>query len=329
MAAGVAKKSLLSIISRFSQAKILVIGDIMIDEFIWGKVSRISPEAPVPIVNVAGESLRLGGAANVANNIRSLEGKVLVSGIVGKDWMGDKILQELKLLGINADGVIRKKGRPTTRKTRIIAHSQQMVRYDREDRSKVAASEKQRIVSYLKKNVSAIDAIIISDYGKGIVSGELMEDISGVALKNDKVIIVDPKTNNFSLYSRVTGVTPNLEELSKATGTEINNENNLLAAGKSLIDGMNYESVLITRGDKGMTLLKKNGEIFHVPAIAKEVYDVTGAGDTVIATLTLALATGASWKTAVLISNYAAGVVVGKIGTETLTQKELKQVMKI
>ncbi len=300
----------------------------MIDEFVWGEVSRISPEAPVPVVNVTGETLRLGGAANVASNIQSLEGKALISGMVGNDWTGEKILKEIKLLGIDTGGIIKKKGKLTTRKTRIIAHNQQVVRYDRENTSKIENAEIQRIITYLKKNLTNINAIIISDYGKGVISQGLMEKISLIARKNNKIVIVDPKTNNFSIYSRVTGITPNREEISKATGVEINNENDLLKAGKILLGTLNYESVLITRGDKGMTLLEKNGELFHTPAIAKEVYDVTGAGDTVIGVLTLALAAGASWKTAILISNYAASIVVGKIGTATLTREELKNAIK-
>ena len=317
----------LDILSKFEYARILVIGDIMVDEFIWGKVSRISPEAPVPVVNVVSESLCLGGGANVVNNVRSLDGGVMVCGVVGDDEMGRRLISDLDKYGIDTEGVIVDGARPTTIKTRVIAHNQQVVRYDRESASEISQSTREKIVSFVKKNLHRLDAIIISDYGKGVTSEKLIGEVLHIAGENGKIISVDPKVSNFSFYKGVTAITPNNNEASEAGGIEIRDEETLLRVGEVLMEKLACKILLITRGEEGMTLFEENGEITHIPALTKEVYDVTGAGDTVISVLTLALTAGATIKEAAVIANYAAGIVVGEVGTATVSRCRLAEVI--
>ena len=317
-------KRAVAILNNFKKASVLVIGDLVMDHFVWGKVRRISPEAPVPVVEVSSESFMLGGAANVVNNIHSLGGKVLVCGVVGRDEMGKKLIHELRLKGISSDGVIVEDGRPTSVKTRVIAHSQQVVRFDREKKEKVHLDTVKTIMDYVSKKINSFDSIIISDYAKGVISEELVEEVIALAKKKDKPIAVDPKVGHFDFYKYATIVTPNNDEASKASGIEIENEASLLRAGEVLLNKLGSDAVLITRGEHGMSLFENNGEITHIPTVAKEVYDVSGAGDTVIGTVALSMASGASLKEAAVISNFAAGIVVGKIGTATVTPKELK-----
>lgn len=318
----------LEIISKFEKSKILVIGDIMVDQFVWGKVSRISPEAPVPVVNVTSESLLLGGAANVVNNIYSLDGKVMVCGVVGNDAMGNKLIGDLRDMGVDTDGIIVENDRPTTVKTRIIAHSQQVVRYDREDISEISLDSMQKVISYLRKNLNGLDAVIISDYGKGVVSEQLIREVLRIVRDNEKIICVDPKVSKFSFYKGVTVITPNNNEASEASGIEIKDEDTLQRVGEILLNKLACKLLLITRGEEGMTLFEDNGDVTHIPTLAKEVYDVTGAGDTVISALTLGLTAGASLKEAAVIANYAAGIVVGEIGTAAVTRDELIEAIK-
>ncbi|MDY6853349.1 MAG: D-glycero-beta-D-manno-heptose-7-phosphate kinase [Thermodesulfobacteriota bacterium] len=322
-----AKKGL-EVISGFQESKVLVLGDIMLDEFIWGRVSRISPEAPVPVVNVTSGSFRLGGATNVVNNIFSLGAKVYVCGVVGDDENGEKLINSLMDMGIDTTGVIIEKDRSTSVKTRVIANNQQIVRYDREDTFQITNNSMQKIISYLIKNMDSIDAIIISDYGKGIVSEQLIREIRILIKDNDKIISVDPKVNHFSYYKGVTVITPNNIEASEAAGIEIKDEKTLLQVGEILLGRLACKLLLITRGEEGMTLFEKSGDITHIPTLAKEVYDVTGAGDTVISALTLALTAGASLKEASVIANYAAGIVVGEVGTAAITVEKLKDALK-
>ena len=318
----------LKVLSRFQESNILVLGDIMLDEFIWGEVSRISPEAPVPVVNVTSESFCLGGATNVVNNIFSLGGNVYVCGIVGDDENGEKLINSIMNMGIDVAGIIIEKGRPTSVKTRVIANNQQVVRYDREDSSEINQKSMQEIISYLRTNLDSIDAIIISDYGKGIVSEQLIQEIRILIGSNDKIISVDPNVSHFSYYEGVTVITPNNIEASKAAGIEIKDEETLLRVGEVLLNRLACKLLLITRGEDGMTLFEKGGDITHIPTLAREVYDVTGAGDTVISALTLALTAGATLKEASAIANYAAGIVVGEVGTAAVTVEKLKDSIK-
>lgn len=318
----------IAILNDFKKATVLVIGDLVMDHFIWGKVRRISPEAPVPVVEVNSENLMLGGAANVVNNIHSLGGKVLVCGVVGRDDMGKNLVHELRLKGIHSDGVIVEENRPTSVKTRIIAHSQQVVRFDREKRDKIELDTVKTIVDYTKEKINAVNAIVISDYAKGVISEELIEEVITIAKKKGRPVAVDPKVGHFDYYKYATIVTPNNDEASQASGVDIENNSSLLRAGEVLLNKLGSDAVLITRGEHGMSLFENGGGITHIPTVAKEVYDVSGAGDTVIGTVALAIASGADFKEAAVMSNFAAGIVVGKVGTATVTPKELKGAME-
>ncbi|MBI5048355.1 MAG: D-glycero-beta-D-manno-heptose-7-phosphate kinase [Deltaproteobacteria bacterium] len=318
----------IAILNNFKKASVLVIGDLVMDHFIWGKVRRISPEAPVPVVEVNSESLMLGGAANVVNNIHSLGGKVLVCGIVGKDDMGKNLVHELRLKGILSDGVIVDENRPTSVKTRVIAHSQQVVRFDREKKDKIHVDTMKLIIDYAKEKISSVDTVVISDYAKGIISEELVEEVITIAKGKGKPVAIDPKVSHFDYYKYATIVTPNNDEASQASDVDIVSDSSLLRAGEVLLNKLGSDAVLITRGEHGMSLFENNGSITHIPTVAKEVYDVSGAGDTVIGTVALAIASSASFKEAAVISNFAAGIVVGKVGTATVVPEELKGAME-
>lgn len=319
-------KRLTSYIDRFSTARVLVVGDIVLDHYIWGKVSRISPEAPVPVVNVTRESLLLGGATNVVNNIHSLGGLVSVCGVIGRDEAGKQLLHLLNQQGIRTEGLIVDSARPTTIKTRIIAHSQQVVRFDRETKERIERDTHRRLFDYVGKQLSeGLDAIVLSDYCKGVVTSGLVRDIVRLAKEHKVIVTVDPKVSHFGIYSGVAILTPNITEASIGSKIEIDNERSLLKAGKLLLKRLKCDAVLITRGEQGMSLFEHNGRVTHIPTVAREVFDVTGAGDTVISTLTLAMAAGATMADAARISNYAAGIVVGVVGTATVKPEELKQ----
>lgn len=320
-------KPLISYIKGFSQAEVLVIGDLMMDEFIYGRAERISPEAPVPVVNVVEKSYRLGGAANVLVNVHALKGRSFLCGVVGKDEIGKKFASEIKYLGITTDGIVTENGRPTTVKTRIIADQrQQVVRYDQEVRKEITHSSRKKILSCLKEAMKRVNALIISDYQKGVISNALLKEVLPLARSEGLIVCVDhPKLNNHTLYEKYAYIiTPNKKEAARVSGIEIESEKDLVKAGKKLLNSLACEAVLITRGEEGMTLFEKGkGKITHIPTKAKEVYDVTGAGDTVIATLTMALTVGASYGEAARIANHAAGIVVSKLGTATVSQEEL------
>jgi len=304
--------------------RVLVIGDIMVDEYIGGSVSRISPEAPVPVVEVETEELRLGGAANVAANVRSLGGNPALIGVVGDDAAAERLTDDLARDGIDGQGIIVDRGRPTTIKTRIIAGSQQIVRFDKEEREEVRGEHLARLSHSAEERLSEFDGLIISDYGKGVISGPFLQWLIPKALRLNKIISVDPKENHFPLYRGVTVITPNHKEAGVACGKAIKTEEDLNAAGQDLLSGIGVQGVLITRGAQGMRLFERGKPPVQIDTVAQEIYDVVGAGDTVVAALTLALAAGANLEQAARISNYAAGVVVGKKGTATVTLKELK-----
>jgi D-beta-D-heptose 7-phosphate kinase/D-beta-D-heptose 1-phosphate adenosyltransferase len=313
------------ILNRFPKTKVLVIGDIMLDRFIWGKVSRISPEAPVPVVlvdNNDNELFHLGGAANVANNIHSLGGHVLLCGVVGNDVNGDRIREALEGIGIPTDGIFEEKGRQTTVKTRIFANQQQVVRIDRETIEHPGDFIARDIWEFLSKKIEECDAVIISDYEKGLLTRRLIRPILQKAKRLKKGIMVDPKPKNFYLYKGATLITPNTKEASEASGIPITDESSLRRVGRKLLKKLECEALVITRGEEGMAIFEPHREFF-VRTVAKEVYDVTGAGDTVIGTVTLGLTAGASVIDAVRLANYAAGIVVGKRGTATANREEL------
>lgn len=298
--------------------RIAVIGDVMIDRYIWGNVNRISPEAPVPIVEVESESSRLGGAANVANNIVSLGSSALLIGIVGDDFSGKEFRSILESQNAASAGIITDHSRPTTVKTRVIAHHQHVVRIDNEEKKDIGVDIQQKILSALENNIDSIDGIIIEDYNKGVVIKDLIRSIIDLANKKKKIIAIDPKFNNFFEYKNVTVFKPNKKETEEALGKKLTNDADVLAAGKVLLEKLQAENILMTRSEKGMSLFEKNGNVTHIPTNARNVADVSGAGDTVIATLTTMLAAGASIGEASLLANYAGGIVCGEVGIITI-----------
>ncbi|MFH1146363.1 MAG: D-glycero-beta-D-manno-heptose-7-phosphate kinase [Pseudomonadota bacterium] len=318
------KKLLKEVVKSFGTIKTIVIGDIMMDQFIWGKVSRISPEAPIPVVDVQKESMMLGGAGNVASNLISLGARVLLCGVVGHDAMGRDIVHELKRRGCTAEGIIFEKNRPTTVKTRVVAHGQQVVRFDREQRAEIKEETADQILSFVQKNLSDTDAVIVSDYSKGVVCAGLMDKLRPVFNRRKVIWAVDPKTRDVKMFRGATIFTPNQNEAEIISGIRIGSEESLRMAGDRILRLLNAKAVLVTRGDAGMALFEKDGELFTIPTVAKEVYDVTGAGDTVIAAMALGLAAGLKTSQAAILANFAAGIVVGKIGTATVRPEELE-----
>jgi D-beta-D-heptose 7-phosphate kinase/D-beta-D-heptose 1-phosphate adenosyltransferase len=306
------------------ERRVVVLGDVMLDEFIWGDVSRISPEAPVPVVDVKRESTHLGGAANVLANLLSLGADGGVVGIIGNDYAADRIRLSLKekSTGQRDQFLIAADGRPTTIKTRIIAQHQMVVRADRENRTPVNGEIEQRIISVALDALANAHALVISDYDKGVITRRVLESVLPEAYQRMPVLI-DPKLRNFDWYRPATLVTPNHHEAFRLTGVDDSSESPLQTAAARIREILSCDAVLITRGDRGMVLFEKDNPPVKVKTAAREVFDVTGAGDTVIATLALALAAGASMTEAALLANYAAGIVVGKLGTATATRDEV------
>jgi rfaE bifunctional protein kinase chain/domain len=327
------RKRALEIIGNFPSSRVLVIGDLMVDHFIWGKVSRISPEAPVPVVEVTKENLMMGGSGNVVNNIHAMGSAVAVAGIIGSDGMGDWLQAKLQQMNVDTGGLVREIERPTTVKTRIVAHGQQMVRYDRESRNVIQPGSVDRIVQYVYDIRDDLQAIVVSDYNKGIVTERLLDGIRKVAADHRIPVCVDPKRNDFTVYRNFDVITPNHHEAGRAVGVENTHELNeghsaeIARIGREILKQYGFRAVLITRGEAGMDLFERGGRDFHIPAEAKEVFDVTGAGDTAIGIFALSVASGASFREASYLANKAAGIVVGKIGTATVSPAELKRVV--
>lgn len=310
-------------LERFGSANIVVVGDVMMDKFIWGKVSRISPEAPIPVVDVQKESIMLGGAGNVAHNLVSLGAKVHLYSVIGPDVMGNEIIQELAKKDCRVDGLVVDDVRPTTVKTRVLAHAQQVVRFDREDRNEIKDSTIEKILSGIMNNISETSAVIVSDYAKGVICRRLMNEL-GPLLRRKKIFwAADPKTRDTTLLRGATVLTPNQNEAEAISGIKIESEESLFRAGEKLIRAFKSRALLITRGEAGMALIEQGGKLFTIPTVAKEIYDVTGAGDTVVATFTLGAASGLNLRESAFLANLAAGIVVGKIGTATVKSKEL------
>lgn len=312
-----------SIINKFHKAKILVIGDLILDEFIWGAVDRISPEAPVPVVWVNSESFMPGGASNVASNIASLGAAAGIAGVIGSDKNGKTLVEELKRRKVNTSGIVIDGERPTTLKTRIIAHHQQVVRVDREKNGAIDDNVLEQLLSFIRQAQEEVDGIIIEDYGKGVISPRILSEIITLAKRHKKIITVDPKISHFSYYNGVTSITPNEKEAAGGAGIKIEGDEDIDKAGKKLLKELSLESVLITLGENGMRLFEKSGAVTHIPTVAQEVFDVSGAGDTVIAAFTLALTVGATKLEAAHLANFAAGIVVSKVGTAVVTKEEL------
>jgi rfaE bifunctional protein kinase chain/domain len=314
-------------VARFAEKQLLVVGDIMADEYIWGSVSRLSPEAPVPVVEVKSETVRLGGAGNVAANIRSLGGTPILVGVVGNDPPGKRLVDQLEAAGIKSDGVVVDRTRPTTIKTRVVAGSQQIVRFDRESSMDLSKDVTERLLAFVVEHLRMADGVVISDYAKGVISKRVAQRIFPLARRQRKVIVVDPKVHHLHLYKGATVVTPNHHEAAAFARVPLSDEQHLFEVGSTLQQKLGVSAVLVTRGEQGMSLFE-DGRVTHIPTAAKEVYDVTGAGDTVIAALGLALASGATMREAAVIANHAAGVVVGKVGTATVGLQELLDALK-
>ncbi|MBW2708770.1 MAG: D-glycero-beta-D-manno-heptose-7-phosphate kinase [Deltaproteobacteria bacterium] len=318
-------------IDRFPKARIAVLGDIIMDEFIWGDVSRISPEAPVPVLDVERETRLLGGAANVVCNMGALGADAILCGVVGDDPMGREIVAELTRMGLRSDGLAMEKGRPTSIKTRVVAQNQQIVRYDRESRANIRGESVQKMLDFATATFTEIDALVISDYGKGMISGPLMKGLRSLIETNnpEMIVTVDPKTGNFEHYTGVDVITPNHHEAGQFCGFKIVDKVTLDKAGCKMLGALNCRSVLITQGKDGMTLFEREGAVTHIPTVAKKVFDVTGAGDTVISAISLGLAVGMDLKAAAYVANVAAGIVVGEVGTSAATAEVVKKAIQI
>ena len=313
------------IAANMRERTVVVYGDVMLDEFVWGDVTRISPEAPVPVVDIRRESVHLGGAANVLANLRALGAQSAVVGVTGSDRAGDRIAVELREAGALRAGetLVVDAARPTTLKTRIIAHNQLVVRADRERRTPVDAATEDQLIDILKKLLREAAALVVSDYDKGAVTPRVLAEVLPLALAARVPVLVDPKIRNFNFYRPATLVTPNHHEALRLTNTEDDTDEGMAHAARAIRERLGCASVLITRGEHGMMLLEGDGAPVYVPTVAREVYDVTGAGDTVIATLAATLAAGATLLEAATLANHAAGIVVGKVGTATASADEL------
>lgn len=311
------------IVSNFRDKNILVIGDLILDEFIWGKVSRISPEAPVPVVWVKDESFMPGGASNVANNINSLGGKAHLVGVVGSDERAGILKGELEHKGVNIDGVISDPRRPTILKTRVIAHQQQVVRIDKEKTDPLRDGTVTKITNHIADVINDMDGIIIEDYGKGLITPKLLSKIIPLAKKKKKIIAVDPKEEHLSYYKGVTLLTPNNNEASRAVGFDVKDKASLKKAGTELLKKLKTKILLITLGEDGMIVFEEGKSSKKIDTIAQEVFDVSGAGDTVVSSYTLSLVSGANSIQAAHIANCAAGIVVGKVGIAVVNQDEV------
>lgn len=314
---------MMQMIERFAEQKILVLGDLMLDEYLWGDAKRISPEAPVPVVDIQRESVAPGGACNVAVNAASLGGKIYLGGVVGKDAAAQQLKDELLRLNIDLSGIIEDDQRPTITKTRLVARNQQIVRYDREARSSLNKGLQQSLLDWAQAALPEVSLCVFSDYAKGISSPEFMQDFIELANQFHRPVIIDPKGNSLRKYKGALLLTPNLQEAEHVTGMEIHTDEDIVATFRIMQAQIPGTNILIKLGAHGMTLFHHAGGNYHVDAEARQVFDVTGAGDTVIAALAMALAAGADLEEATRLANSAAGIVVGKVGTATVTRTEL------
>jgi D-beta-D-heptose 7-phosphate kinase/D-beta-D-heptose 1-phosphate adenosyltransferase len=318
------RQELLRTIARFTGRRVLVVGDLMLDQYIRGSVSRISPEAPVPVVRVTGETFIPGGAGNVVSNLAALGARVSVVGVVGEDEAGRRLLEQFRGKGVDVDGVCVDVDRLTTQKCRVVAERQQALRYDRETTGPLSHATETRLLASLAEELPQAEAVILSDYGKGVIGPRLLSRAILGSRRRKIPVTVDPKPEHFRRYKGITCVTPNTAEAwacmhrAPKPGQEA-----LVELGRDILKTLRSRSVLITRGPDGMSLFEAGGKVTHIPTVAREVFDVSGAGDTVISTFTLALAAGAPLLRAAKLSNHAAGIVVAKLGTATTDQKEL------
>ncbi|MBP9539226.1 MAG: D-glycero-beta-D-manno-heptose-7-phosphate kinase [Leptotrichiaceae bacterium] len=318
----ISESRLNEILEQFEKVRIAVVGDMMLDEYLIGKVSRISPEAPVPVVNITEERFVLGGAANVLNNINSLKGNAISYGVIGNDTNGRKFTDELKSRNIDLSGIIIDETRPTIIKSRVLAQGQQLLRLDWENDSLISLDIQNKLIENFKSKIDTIDAIILSDYNKGLITEYVAKEIIKIAKENNKIVVVDPKPQNFKNYIGATSITPNRKEALDYLGlSKFSNEQDLIDKMMNAKEELELECLLLTRSEEGLSIFTDKHE--RVPTVAQEVFDVTGAGDTFISTFTLAAAAGATWSEAAKIGNTASGIVVSKIGTAVTTKEEI------
>lgn len=313
------------ILDNFKNIKIGVVGDLMLDDYIYGTVERISPEAPVPVVNVKEEKFVLGGAANVVNNLASLGAKTICFGVIGNDANGERLLGAFADKKIDVSGLIRDKERTTIVKRRIIGSNQQLLRIDWEDITPISIFLEYALLRNIESKIDELDAVILSDYDKGVLTPMVAKEIVRMCRDRGKIVTVDPKPKNAMNYYGATSMTPNRKEAKECLGME--RATNMEEVGKELKEKLKLDNLLLTRSEEGMSLFIED-KVVNIPTFAKEVYDVTGAGDTVISVFTLAAASGVSWHEAAKIANTAAGVVVGKMGTSTVTKDEILEFYK-
>jgi len=317
------RNQLEKILKEFSRCSIAVLGDVMLDEFCWGKVDRISPEAPVLIVQVKTETWRPGGAANVASNLVALGAKAHIFGIVGDDGAGRRLNEALISDKIGTAGLIVDSGRRTSVKTRILGQNQQMIRVDRENTENIDYERQKAILTTMLDMTAELDGVIISDYAKGVVVEDLFKEVVARFRKLGKFIAVDPKLKNFPMYKKPTIITPNTKEAESALGRIFETEEDVMKGGLDLLKNSSADAILITRSEHGMSLFEKGKTPVTIPTRAIKVFDVTGAGDTVIGTFSLGLAAGCTMQQAAEIANLAAGVVVGIVGTASASIEQI------
>ncbi len=313
------------LLERFKGKRVAVVGDLMVDRYYWGAVHRISPEAPVPVVEVESESVRLGGAANVASNIQSLGGDAVMIGMIGRDEPGGEFTRLLAERGFDTGSVLVDSARPTTIKTRVIAHGQHVVRIDNESKRDASKEMQEKIVGTVRDRIGGLDGIILEDYNKGVITAEVIREVIAIARSHRKPVTVDPKFNNFFEYKQVTLFKPNRREAEEVLGWRLKTFDDVVRAGKRLLELLEAQNILLTRGEEGMSLFESNGSVLHLPTAAVNVQDVSGAGDTVIATLTLSLAAGADIRESCVLANCAGGVVVGSVGIVPVQPAELTE----
>lgn len=314
----------IQILEKFCDVNVLVVGDVMLDRYWWGSVNRISPEAPVPVVKLDNRTLSAGGAANVAANIIGLGAKPLLVGIIGDDDGGRELCDVLKKINISSEYLVKLSERPTTVKTRIVAHHQHVVRIDDENVSPLSADEINNLKEHVLSLLSSVDVLLFSDYAKGALSPELLKDLIEAAREKNIPVIVDPKGRDYNRYQGATLLTPNRKEALYASGLDITEPHDIEEIGKELLSNLKVDSLLVTLGEDGMVLFRLDDSPLHLSAMAREVYDVTGAGDTVIATLSAAIGAGASLAESAKLANIAAGIVVEQVGTTAIDLETLK-----
>ena len=312
-------------LERFAGTQILIAGDVMLDEYVWGDVKRISQEAPVPVVEAKTRTYAPGGASNVATNVVSLSGRALLGGVVGEDESANQLKRLLTEASVDVSGLLPDSARPTTTKTRIIAHSQQVVRVDSEHRAPLSDALQTLLLEWMAAHLTNVGACVVSDYSKGVFTPDFTQNFIQKARQAGKPVIVDPKGTDYQKYRGATVIKPNIHELALAIGRDANDEDSLHAAARRLLEIVEGSALLVTRGSEGMLLFQQGKDCIEIPPIPRNVYDSTGAGDTVVSALALALGSGADLETAARLANHAASIVVGKLGTASVTREELSR----